>query len=118
MAQKKENKTIHKPFGKRFYKLLGGSVLGLAAIYGGIIFANSIVGCNILDAFNQFSGDKVCVALGEAGTSFSTEEFAVSSANNDSAIGAGGYETNLIGKQLRFTNNNADKGVFVPVRQA
>lgn len=117
MAHKKNNKEIHIPFGKQFYKLLTVSVLSLFAVYGGIIWANSIGVCAILDSLNFPTGSKVCVKLGAAGTPFATEDFEVSDANNDSQIGGGGYGSNVIGKELRFTNNNPGTSVFVPLRQ-
>lgn len=119
MANK--NKKIHIPFSKPFYKLLGGSVLSLAAIYGGIVWANSVIGCNI--NVGGFNIGRVCAELtfdsnpNDSDPENSREIFEVKDANNDSNIGAGGYDAGLVGKELRFTNNATDKSLFVPLRQ-
>lgn len=108
----KQKQTTHKPFSKPFYKLLGGCVLGLALVYGGIVWANLRLDvCKIMNG--QFRAGSVCVKLG---TDTTTKTESITIPANNAQVGVKGYAANEIGKTLRFTNKHSNKEVFIPTR--
>lgn len=93
----KQKQTTHKPFSKPFWKLLGGSVLGLALVFGGMVWANypGIQYC--------VENASLCVGLTPKGTSTETSE--------QETIDLSEYNN----KRLKITNES-DKAVFVPLK--
>ena len=112
-SNKNQTKKWHNPLAH--YKWWQ-SALAIALTFGGVVWAtNSFIGCQILSGLGDDAG-RICIKLVSSNDSGSVQEFKVKSANNDGAIGASGYDTQLIGKELEFTNNGND-ALFIPLRQ-